>query len=308
VRWVNLMDRELYSVKVVDYKAPEPNIEKKIKALGISKPVTQPVAPLGSEFKDPNDDIPSLSEHLVALIKTIKENDVAKFTSQFNVDDLIRLRDSDRISLLHIATRACAVDVIPLLLSSGADPSMTALVIHGNTRAYDYAGDKATRDVMRAWRGENEGAWEWNKTGIPVALSEEGAKAREEKKDEKRARQREKEKERKRENREKERVEEEKVRVEEEKQRVIDEGVAARKKKKLLVLSRTEKNGAGMSVEARARLDRYGLETNMHREKRAIAAESRMRNNQNKCSSCNDSLAGLTPFTKFNFKYVQSVY
>jgi hypothetical protein len=49
-----------------------------------------------------------------------------------------------------------------------------------------------------------------------------------------------------------------------------------------------------MSTEKRALLDR---------EKRALAAEARIKNSKQTCASCSNSLNGLQPFDKNGLKY-----
>lgn len=240
-----------------------PRLEKKIKSLSLSsadkpagKPAVQKETPIpGSEFKDPNDDIAPLSPDTPELIALIELNDatnLAKRLADTPADATRRLKDTDGTSLLHIAARASAVDAIPILLSHGSDPTLSALR-GGNTRAYDACLDRPTRDAFRAWRRENPDVWDYSRTGIPEPNDASRDAAREAKKAEKRAKQRERDKQRKREKQEREQREA----AEEAAQRERDVAAAAKRKKTMLTLSRTEKAGAGMSAEARMRLDRY---------------------------------------------------
>jgi HD-GYP domain-containing protein (c-di-GMP phosphodiesterase class II) len=59
-------------------------------------------------------------------------------------------------------------------------------------------------------------------------------------------------------------------------------------------ISKTEMQTIGMTPEQRARLDR---------EKRALAAEARMKSQKNQCSACGSSLVGKQPFEKSVYKY-----
>lgn len=57
-----------------------------------------------------------------------------------------RLPDDVGISLLHIAASSSQPQLVSYLLNLGADPSMRAIGRGGNTRPYDVAGDKDTRE------------------------------------------------------------------------------------------------------------------------------------------------------------------
>ena len=75
---------------------------------------------------------------------------------------------------------------------------------------------------------------------------------------------------------------------------VPEEVIVVATKPKVSKLTTTQMNALKMDPAIRARLDR---------EKRATAAEARMRNQLNMCSACSRSLDGIVPFDKYQFRY-----
>lgn len=278
---------EFFTVRIVEEEIIE--LEKKKAPVVASPP--KPVQPSALDIKDPDDETDPLSDTEKQLVEFIKAKDAESLAEAITSFLARRLRDKDGTSLLHIAAKEAADTCIPILVAYGADVCMRAKR-GGNTRPYDVCKGKSTRQAFIACRSEFTQI-DWDAAGVPVPLGEEEARIKAEKAAEKKKRMREKEKERKREKREKE----EREAAELDKQLKAEAEAAAlraQKDLKLLRLSVSERNAIGLSPEARMRLDR---------EKRAMAAEARMRTQNDKCAACNTSLRGLTVFSKLAFKY-----
>ncbi|PKS09393.1 hypothetical protein jhhlp_004008 [Lomentospora prolificans] len=165
---------------------------------------------------------------------------------------------------LHLATsQNAAVLVTGLVCKAGADPTIKSK--EGKT-AFELAGDRATRDAFRVARFElGEDKWDWEAAKVPPAMSQTEADKRSE-----------------REKEESERRESERRKAEEERlQREgpqVDDG---RKKKGVLGTAgamrtpqeKREDEARGLTPEMRMRLER---------ERRARAAEARLRKMQGK--------------------------
>ena len=162
---------------------------------------------------------------------------------------------------LHLASSINSPAVVLSLLTKAA---ASPLKINGEGKpAFDLAGDRATRDAFRVARAElGEKRWDWDAAHCPPALSKEEADKRD-----KRARADE----------DKAEAERRKAETEHLKKEAPDETEYARSKKPSgKMLSAIEKTGAekreeearGMTPELRMKLER---------ERRARAAEERMR-------------------------------
>jgi hypothetical protein len=165
---------------------------------------------------------------------------------------------------LHLAAAQNSAPLVSgLLTRAKADP--TTLSSEGKT-PFDLAGDRATRDAFRVARAEmGESTWDWDAARVPAPLKREEAEQRAER--ERKAAEREEELRRK--------AEEERLRVEG--PRVDDTGNGNRKKKAGNLLSggppktaeeRRVEEARGLTAEQRLRLER---------ERRARAAEERIR-------------------------------
>ncbi|KAI9884103.1 MAG: hypothetical protein M1823_004107 [Watsoniomyces obsoletus] len=173
---------------------------------------------------------------------------------------------------LHLAASIHSPSVVlSLLTKAGADP--TIVNNEGKKTAFDLAGDRPTRDAFRVARhilGEEK--WDWDKAHIPPALSKEEAEKRDE-----------------RDRKEREQKEEARRKAEMEKLKLADAGkeassakkgnqTSAAGKKLGAVVEKTagekrEEETRGLTPEARMRLER---------ERRARAAEERIRAMQNR--------------------------
>ncbi|KAJ3154978.1 hypothetical protein HDU86_004497 [Geranomyces michiganensis] len=197
--------------------------------------------------------------------------------------------DAHGTTLLHVAAAAGQAEIVDVLLTAGGDPTKGTEKKKG-LRPYDVAADKDTRDAFRRYMARQPDAWDWREARVPGPLTEDMERA-----------QREKEREKKKKAKEKQKaynaakksstppVEPE---PEAEPPRATAAGAKARKA--MGGLSKTEREAAGMTPERRAALDR---------EKRALAAEARMRGGMNQCAACGKSLIGIKPFEKFMFRY-----
>lgn len=167
---------------------------------------------------------------------------------------------------LHLAASLNSAPVVNALLTKGgADPT----IMNDDARTpFTLAGDRATRDAFRVARHElGESAWDWEKAGVPAALSKSEADKREtEEKSEKAAE-----------------TQAESERRKAETERVRKEGEAEEAKKRDQRLGKGKALGAlpvktgadlreeearGLTPEARARIER---------ERRARAAEARFK-------------------------------
>lgn len=172
---------------------------------------------------------------------------------------------------LHLAASLNSAPIVTALLTkAGADPT----IMNDDARTpFTLAGDRATRDAFRVARSElGESAWEWEKAGVPSALSKAEAEKRDaQEKAEKAA---------------EDRAESERRKAETERLRKETEALEARKTEQRIGKGKAlgalpVKTGAelreeemrGLTPEARAR---------MERERRARAAEERMKRLQGK--------------------------
>ncbi|KAJ3125744.1 hypothetical protein HK098_008266 [Nowakowskiella sp. JEL0407] len=250
--------------------------------------------------------LPPPSEMMQALIAIVKSNDVTKFkslTSTFSdpteLSTLLNTLLPEITSLLHVSAINSSNDVIPLLLDLGADPTQPSLPPSLPQKPYEVAKNKDTRDVFRRYFGNNEElcrerGWSIKDCGIPSVLTDE----MEEKKKEKERERKKREKERKKELKEKKKDEEEAHHAAAAAAAKEQEEIAARKaksgKSKVGGVGKSVMESSGMSAEARMKLDR---------EKRAFAAESRMKNAGGKCACCGNLLTPVRTFDKWNYKF-----
>ncbi|EME45637.1 hypothetical protein DOTSEDRAFT_52861 [Dothistroma septosporum NZE10] len=171
---------------------------------------------------------------------------------------------------LHLAASsnspAC---VTALLIKNGADPSIRN---EDGKSAFDIAGDRATRDAFRLARSQlGEDQWPWDAAGVPAALSQAEAELRMAREKQEKAAEDAAEKQRRQ-------AEMERLRKED-----ADKLTASKEKKfghgnvlekpKLTAEERRAEDARGMTDEMRMRLER---------EKRARAAEERMKRLQGK--------------------------
>ncbi|KAF2200897.1 ankyrin repeat and zinc finger domain-containing protein 1 [Delitschia confertaspora ATCC 74209] len=167
---------------------------------------------------------------------------------------------------LHLAASLnTAPVVLALLTKAGADPT----IMSDDARTpFTLAGDRATRDAFRVARSElGESAWDWEKAGVPAALSKTEAEKRgQREKDEKL---------------EADKAEAERRKAETERLRKESEIEEAKRREKKMgkgkvlgaVMEKTgaekrEEEARGLTPEVKARLER---------ERRARAAEERLR-------------------------------
>lgn len=170
---------------------------------------------------------------------------------------------------LHLASSINSpITVLSLLTKAAASP----LKVNGEGKvAFDLAGDRATRDAFRVARSElGEGRWDWDAAHCPPALSKSNADKREK---QAKAEQ------------EKHETERRKIEIEHLKQGAANDAETGPPKQVSgKVLGAVEKTGAekreeearGMTPEMRVRLER---------ERRARAAEERMRRMANGTNS-----------------------
>lgn len=171
---------------------------------------------------------------------------------------------------LHLAAAsnspAC---ILSLLNKAGADPSIRN---EEGKSAFEIAGDRATRDAFRLARSHlGEGRWSWDSAGVPSALSQADADLRTARDKSEQAAEDAAEKQRRQ--REMERIrkeDEEKQNANKEKKFGKGQTLA---KPQMTAQERRMEDARGMTDEMRMRLER---------EKRARAAEERMKRLQGK--------------------------
>lgn len=195
---------------------------------------------------------------LPALLSYLKSNDISP---DFELQPLESNYHAPRP--LHVAAAQNAATVVSgLLTRGGADPGIRNP--EGKT-AFELAGDRATRDAFRVARSElGESRWNWDEANVPspVTRAEAEGRDRREKKD---AEQKEAER---------RRAEEERLRIEG--PQVADAKKAAKVNALASALTKTpqerrEEEARGLTPEMRTRLER---------ERRARAAEERIRRMQ----------------------------
>lgn len=176
-------------------------IREVVQELGIdvsSGPIN--TAPSQSEDRDSDSDNDhDGNDNDDALVRDVKDQlTISRQASSASVDDLeaiLRLPNTlaDLSTPLHMASERNLLRTVRLLMQLGADPER--LDARGRT-AYFLAKTKEMREMFRRVRGLlGEHRWQWNKTGIPEAITEEkiAQQKLKEKEKKKRAQQRKKE-------------------------------------------------------------------------------------------------------------------
>ncbi len=216
------------------------------------------------------------TSQLQSLIRRSKAPAVTSYITSNAISPDFRFQPTDTQqnhhapTALHLAASINSPSVVLSLLTKvQADP--TTVSDEGKT-AFDLAGDRPTRDAFRVARymlGEKK--WNWDKAHVPPALSKEEADKRDE-----------------RDKKEREQKEEARRKAEMEKLKLADaEASTASRKgsqvsgKRLGAVEKTaqekrEEEARGLPPEARMRLER---------ERRARAAEERIRAMQNRADS-----------------------
>ncbi|KAI8910254.1 hypothetical protein EDD86DRAFT_189801 [Gorgonomyces haynaldii] len=257
---------KVQEVEQEELLAPEPKQEKTI------QPKTH--LQIGEQDKE------KLDEDQTKVVGWIKKGKVEQIKSHFesNPDEInVQLPDHLGISYLHIAADEGEEEIVECLLELGADPTKKGQ--GRQLRPYDMSDTKQTRDTFRRFMARYPDRWDYKLANIPSALTPEV------------------EQKQKKEREERERQEREQRQLKmQEAQKKAEAQLESKEAKRLgaLKLSKTQREAIGMTPEQRQRLDR---------EKRALAAEARMKTQQNKCSACGKSLVGLTPFEKQIYKY-----
>ncbi|KAJ3193703.1 hypothetical protein HK101_004332 [Irineochytrium annulatum] len=267
-----------------------PAPQRKATAKGSPKP--QPATPTK----------PALDDRMAKLVDLAKKGKVdvlqAYLASHKGVAEMVPTRIPDALgtSLLHVAASAGQGEMVADLLSLGADPTLREE--KGKTRSpYEVSEAKDVRDAFRrAYAADADGRWDWAGAGVPSPLTAEMEE-----------RQREREREKRRKQKEKQKKDPAVVAAQlaaelavteaEEAAKKAEEERKAEKAKKASVFNRIakfERESIGMTPEQRARLDR---------EKRALAAEARIRGQQSKCSFCSSPIVTGKTFDKFQFRY-----
>ncbi|KAJ3107563.1 hypothetical protein HDU97_003868 [Phlyctochytrium planicorne] len=283
--------KELTTAKIVEVDIVEPK-EKEEKEKS-STPQRKKVEEVKKE------EVPVLDKTVQKLVDLTKKGKTEILSTMFTTEgfdiSLISsvLPDPHGTSLLHIASSNSHASTVALLLANGADPTLAEA--SGKKRVpYEVATERDARDAFRRAFAEDPERWDWAKAMVPSPLTKEMEERQKEKEREKRRKQKEKQKAQKE---SAEAIEKATAKEEEERRKKEEELEKLQKAQKVGVigkLGKREKEGLGVTPEMRARLDR---------EKRALAAEARIRAQQKKCSTCNKSLEEQSTFEKFQFRY-----
>jgi hypothetical protein len=221
------------------------------------------------------DDSPS--ERILKILDAIRRGKLEFLISNVEKNDFSYIfGESYGTSLLHYAASQSQCEIIEYLLEAGFDPTQRSP--NKQSRPFDVASSKEARDVFRRFRSKYPDRWDYGAANIPAPLTSEMEEAAKLKEQERRKKERERKKQQKK----------------NQKKPEEDEVVTVAKKVNLVKLSATERETLGMTPEQKMRYER---------EKRAMAAEARMRCSQNKCGNCGKSLVGLKTFDKSVYRY-----
>jgi hypothetical protein len=231
-------------------------------------------APKAAKLSKEDEEASIHTTQLQALIRRSKAPAMLSYIQSSNLSPDFRFFPADQNhhapTPLHLAASsnspAC---VSSLLAKAGADPTVRK---DDGKSAFDIAGDRATRDAFRLARSQlGEPKWDWDSANVPPALSQSEVEART---------QREKEEKAAEDAVEKQRRQAETERLRQEDKEREKKGVEKKFGKgrvmeapPLTAEERRAEQAKGMSDEMRMRLER---------EKRARAAEERMKRLQGK--------------------------
>lgn len=266
---IELQCMESVSMKEIDQEtlpvAPAPTVTKlPIEKLSLEQPSQEP----SQEFTKASD---LIRRGKVDLLNAVLQGYPA----------LLAESTVDGNTLLHLAAAQSQPDIVLALLQLGSDASLK------NSRKqtpYQSATAKPTRDVFRRFIADVTPTWDWKEAMIPGPLTKEMEES-----------QKAKEKEKRRKNKEKSAASKKNNREEEEVEAPPSPSTTKKKGKNSLgLLSSTDLQSIGVSQERRKLLDR---------EKRALAAEARVRSAARQCAACGKPMEGTIGFDKGGFKY-----
>jgi hypothetical protein len=209
------------------------------------------------------------TQQIHALVRRSKAPGLQSYIQSNMLDSNFRFFPADQNrhapTPLHLAAASNSPACISVLLTkAGADPTVRN---EDGKSAFDIAGDRASRDAFRLARAHiGEDRWAWDAAGVPAALSPAEAEARTTREKEEKAAEEAAEKKRRQAETERMRKEDsEKMSAQREKKFGKGHSMA---KPTLTAEERRAEEARGMTDEMRMKLER---------EKRARAAEERMR-------------------------------
>jgi hypothetical protein len=231
-------------------------------------------APAKPKPKKPTKEEEAASLHTSQIIPMIKRSKVPALLNYLKTNNIpptftFLPANHHTPTPLHLAASLNSVPiVIALLTKAGADPTL----MNDEARTpFALAGDRATRDGFRVARSElGESAWDWEKAGVPAAMTKAEADKRDAQEKNEKAAESKAEADRRK-------AETERVRKESEAEEVRRKEQRLGKGKALGALpvktgaDLREEEMRGLTPEARAR---------MERERRARAAEERLKRMQ----------------------------
>ncbi|KAI8804680.1 hypothetical protein BJ742DRAFT_441568 [Cladochytrium replicatum] len=285
--------KELTTVRIQDY-VETPKESDRGPEMRSRKKTEESIVESGSRASASQ---PKLDSVVVKILELIAKDKVELVAQQLEgIGDINAAATPDGLSYLHHASQSSAAECVTLLLSRGADPTIRAGP--SNKPPYDIAKSKDVRDVFRRAMGRNPDQWDWRAAMVPSPLTEEMEESQKEKNRQRRKKVKEMQKSSKEEEDAKKKATEEKEaeeqRKKEEEEKKKRSGNGRGRGTAMLKLSKTEREAIGMSPEARMRLDR---------EKRAAAAEARIKNQRSACATCGNPLVLNATFDKNNFRY-----
>jgi hypothetical protein len=234
-------------------------------------PTPAPAKPKPQKPSKEEEEITLHTSQIVPLIKRSKVPALLNYLKSNNIPPTFSFLPTNHHTPtpLHLAASLnSAPIVVALLTKGGADPT----IMSDDARTpFTLAGDRATRDAFRVARHElGESAWEWEKAGVPAALSRADAEKRDSQEKTEKAAESKAEAERRKAETERVRKESEAEEAKRRDQR-LGKGKALGAMPVKTGADLREEEMRGLTPEARAR---------MERERRARAAEERFKRMQ----------------------------
>jgi hypothetical protein len=237
--------------------------------------VDKPITPKAPKLTKAEEEATLHTTQIQALIRRSKAPGLVSYIQSNNLSPDFRFFPTEQNhhapTPLHLAASSNSPPCVSALLNkTGSDPTIT----NGDSKPpFDLAGDRATRDAFRLARSIiGESKWSWNAANVPAALSQSEVEART-------ARERE-------EKSAEEAAEKQRHQQEVEKLRKADADKVDQNREKKFGAGRTLVQKPALTAQERRMEDARGMTDEMRmkleRERRARAAEERIRKMQEK--------------------------
>jgi hypothetical protein len=235
----------------------------------------KPITPKAPKLTKAEEEATLHTTQIQALIRRSKAPGLVSYIQSNNLSPDFRFFPTEQNhhapTPLHLAASSNSPPCVSALLNkTGSDPTIT----NGDSKPpFDLAGDRATRDAFRLARSIiGESKWSWNAANVPAALSQSEVEART-------ARERE-------EKSAEEAAEKQRHQQEVEKLRKADADKVDQNREKKFGAGRTLVQKPALTAQERRMEDARGMTDEMRmkleRERRARAAEERIRKMQEK--------------------------